>query len=54
MLHCDDMKKGETYFCKECGLEIKIVKECKDCSEGACSCDTGCTFVCCGKELTKK
>jgi hypothetical protein len=54
MLNCADMKEGDTYTCKECGLEIKIVKECKECSEAACSCESGCKFVCCGEELTKK
>jgi hypothetical protein len=54
MLRCSDMKKGEIYTCKECGLEIQIIQECKECSEESCSCESGCTFTCCGEELTKK
>ncbi|MGD0819680.1 MAG: hypothetical protein ABSA71_02945 [Desulfomonilia bacterium] len=52
------MKKNEIYMCKECGLEIKIVQECKECKEpggsSASCCVNGCTFSCCGEELKKK
>jgi hypothetical protein len=54
------MKKGEVYACGECGLEIKIVKECKDATKDAdsCSCcgeeDICCDITCCGEPLTIK
>jgi len=58
MLSCATMKKNEIYMCKECGLEIKIVQECKECKEpegsSASCCVKGCTFSCCGEELKKK
>lgn len=51
-LHCDDMKKGQIYYCKNCGLEIEIKAECTSCcsDEGGC----GCSFSCCGDDLTLK
>jgi hypothetical protein len=53
------MKKGEIYMCRECGLELKVVKECKDTGtskeEHACTPGSGtCSFSCCGKDLVKK
>ena len=57
MLSCATMKKGEIYMCKECGFEIKVVQECKECKEtkGASSCCVeGCTFSCCGEDIKKK
>jgi len=55
MAHCHDMKKGEIYMCSDCGLELQVVKECREADEPAesCSC-TPCQFVCCGEELMKK
>ncbi len=59
MPSCHDMKKGEIYVCKDCGLELQVVKECKDAGtpaeECACHTDSGpCSFSCCGAELAKK
>jgi len=57
---CGDMKKGEVYYCEECGLELKVMKECKEASEGSdsCGCDTEaetcCEIMCCDKPLSKK
>jgi hypothetical protein len=57
---CHDMKKGEVYYCEECGLELKVMKECREASEGAetCGCHaesgTCCEITCCDKPLTKK
>jgi hypothetical protein len=54
------MKKGEVYYCEECGLELKVTKECKDASEGSdsCGCDTEaetcCEIMCCDKPLNKR
>lgn len=52
MANCSEMKKGDTFLCKSCGLELQVSK--------ACSCESGakgsCTvpLQCCGKEMTKK
>jgi hypothetical protein len=59
MPSCHDMKKGEVYICKDCGLELQVVKECKDAGTPAeaCACHTDagpCTFSCCGADLVKK
>jgi predicted nucleic acid-binding Zn ribbon protein len=53
------MKKGQIYYCDDCGLELQVVKECKnaDTPVEECECckenDPG-TFSCCGMELKKK
>jgi hypothetical protein len=44
------MKLGQVYVCKDCGLELKVVKEC-DCSEGECSCES---ISCCNGDMTLK
>ncbi len=60
MTNCHEMKLGEVYVCKDCGLELQVVKECRDqgkpAAECACHDDGGdpCTFSCCGKPLEKK
>ena len=46
------MKKGQIYYCDECGLEIKIVGECKQCCGDEDNC--GCSFHCCGQDLKLK
>ena len=48
MANCSDMKKDEVYVCEECGMEVKIMKDC-ECGE-----DEDCGLMCCGAELTKK
>ena len=48
MANCNDIKKDEVYVCEECGMEVKIQKEC-ECDE-----DEECSLMCCGIELTKK
>ncbi|MFO7963029.1 MAG: hypothetical protein R6U50_03825 [Desulfobacterales bacterium] len=51
MAECRDMKQGDRYVCKNCGLELKVEK--------ACSCSTasgpGCTvpLQCCNQEMVK-
>ncbi|HOL08038.1 MAG TPA: hypothetical protein PKX44_07155 [Methanomassiliicoccaceae archaeon] len=46
------MKMDQVYVCEGCGLELKVVKECKECGTEerteACECPQGCTFDCCG------
>jgi len=59
---CYDMKQGEVYACGECGLELKVMKACRDAAKGADTCDCGCSveedtcceITCCGKPLVKK
>ena len=55
MAHCHQMKVGEVYACKECGRELKVVRECRDAGlpPEQCRC-APCTLVCCGEELVKK
>lgn len=47
------MKKGSTWVCEGCGLELEVVKECDECGEDEC-CSGDCTFECCGETLTLK
>lgn len=59
MPNCHEMKNGEVYVCEDCGLELQVLKECKDAGTPAESCDCHttadpCSMSCCGKELTKK
>ncbi len=58
MLSCHDVKKGDVLVCEECGLELKVVKECEEAeTEEECCCDTDesdCGFVCCGMDMVKK
>lgn len=59
MPSCAEMKEGEIYMCKDCGLELKVVKQCRDSGKpGAkCGCESDeepCAIACCGKELVKK
>ncbi len=53
MPSCEEMKKGQVYECKECGLQLQVVKECTTCTTST-SCGCPCTFSCCEKELTLK
>jgi hypothetical protein len=52
MSSCTEMKIDEVYVCEDCGLELKVVKECDSGAEGACAC--GCVLSCCEKPLTRK
>jgi hypothetical protein len=56
MVSCHDMKKGEIYVCKDCGLELQVVSECKECGEapGSCECEEHCDFSCCGEPMQLK
>jgi hypothetical protein len=59
MAGCHDMKVDEIYTCEECGVELKVVKECmhSDLPADQCGChEEGeeCTFTCCGKPLALK
>jgi hypothetical protein len=51
---CSDMKLGQVYVCKDCSLEIKVVKQCEECGseeEGTCG---PCSFTCCGHPMKLK
>jgi len=52
MAHCHEMKEGMILRCEGCGLELKVVKECKECGTDVkeCGC-TDCVFVCCDKPM---
>ncbi len=56
MPHCHEMHVGQVYMCPECGLELQVVKECRECAtpEGECACEEPCIFECCGEELQLK
>ncbi len=55
MAACHEMKEGQVYMCEDCGLELKVVKECTECGtpEATCSAEE-CTFFCCNKPLKLK
>lgn len=54
MANCHEMRMGEVYVCGDCGLALRVVGECKECGEEACSCEEPCTFECCGEPLKLK
>lgn len=56
MVDCHNMKLGEIYVCEGCGLELKVVAECKECGESAesCGCGDHCDFSCCGDPMILK
>ena len=55
MPNCHEMTKGQIYVCEGCGLELQVVKECKEAETPAESCACGpCTFVCCDGPLKLK
>ena len=56
MVSCNMMKKGEVWGCKECGIEIEVIRECDkaEISSYECSSEGGCSFTCCGEDLVKK
>lgn len=59
MANCHEMKQDSVYVCRTCGLELRVVAECRDAGTPAedCGCHDGrpeCRFMCCGAELVKK
>jgi hypothetical protein len=55
MVSCNEMKLGQVYTCPECGLELEVVQECKECGEEESECSIeDCTFKCCGEEMVLK
>lgn len=53
MADCGDMKKGDVYFCKKCGLELEVTKSCS-CGTGGQSGSCTVPLQCCGGEMQKK
>jgi hypothetical protein len=51
MVSCTEMKKGDVFVCKNCGLELKVEKPCS-CSTGQTECTV--PLQCCGGDMTKK
>jgi len=60
MSSCHEMKKGEIYVCRGCGLELQVVAECENADQPpeACAChphgEAECVIDCCGAPLVKK
>ena len=54
MPSCEEMKKGQIYECKDCGLQLQVVNECSTCAVDSSKCGCPCSFTCCEKELTLK
>ena len=48
-MNCHDMKTGNNYECKTCGLKIQVVSECNCESCDSCAADE---LTCCGNQLT--
>lgn len=56
MTSCHEMRLGQVYVCEDCGLELKVVKECEEVGtpEEDCSCAVHGGFECCGEPLKLK
>lgn len=52
MANCAEMKKGDLFTCKICGLELQVIKTCS-CNAGE---EVSCTvpLQCCGQDMGKK
>lgn len=49
---CHELKKGQILTCRDCGLELEVIKECSECGPESESCaHLECAFKCCGKEM---
>jgi hypothetical protein len=56
MASCHEMKLGQVCVCRECGLELQVVKECKEVGlpDEECSCAVHGGFECRGEPLRLK
>jgi hypothetical protein len=55
MASCHELKVGQVLVCEDCGLELKVVKACEECSEEEGECSLAeCQFQCCGEEMKVK
>lgn len=52
MINCSEMKSGEVYLCKNCGLELKVQKPCSCGTAGGNACSV--PLQCCGGDMQKK
>jgi hypothetical protein len=52
MANCAEMKKGDVYVCKKCGLELRVDKPCSCGSSSSPSCTV--PLQCCGEDMKKK
>ncbi len=52
MANCEEMKKGDVFVCKNCGLELQVVKKCTCGSGSTQSCTV--PLQCCGEDMKKK
>ena len=49
---CTQVKKGDKFYCEECGLELEVTNSC-NCGEDDASCSSE-TIACCGHEMKVK
>jgi hypothetical protein len=49
---CADMKVGQIYTCKSCGVELQVVKECTECGDNCA--EDPCGFACCNEDMVLK
>ena len=57
MKTCHDLRLDQVYECPDCGLQVKVVKECHDVGkpvDECCDSEATCALKCCGKELILK
>lgn len=55
MASCHEMKLNDVYVCESCGLELKVVHQCKNFGIDEEKHDhKTCNFVCCEKEMKVK
>lgn len=52
MADCAEMQKGDTFVCKNCGLELQVMQPCTCGSGGGEKCTV--PLNCCNQEMTKK
>ena len=51
---CTDLKLHQVWACENCGLEIKVVKECNCSHEQSKVCTPDLCLMCCDKPLKLK
>lgn len=51
MANCSEMKEGDLYVCKTCGLELKVSKACSCGSASGHACSV--PLQCCGQDMVK-
>jgi len=51
MSDCSEMKKGDLFLCKACGLQLQVQEACT-CGQGDSTCNV--PLQCCGQDMVKK